>query len=123
MHVISRIGRNGKNVHKRNILNKVFLGIVKHLSYGRKILTHNPLHTIEGTQHMGRVDHRGTAAADENILSVIGHTHHLVGNDLTDGKNKVIILRLCAGILQKIAYRLSCGRGKCQEKTINFFKT
>ena len=39
---------------------------------------------------MGGVDHRRAAAADEDVLAHIGHTHNLVRNDLANRQNQVI---------------------------------
>ena len=38
-------------------------------------------------------------------------------------KNRIVIRRLSARISEKVSYGFLGGRGKCQEKTINFFKT
>src|SRR5690554_778044 len=49
-----------------------------------------PFHSISSTKEMGLIDHVRTTAAHKHILTVIGHSHHFMGKDLTNGDDQVI---------------------------------
>ena len=88
--VVCHVCGNGQHKQERNTRKEVFLRVVKHLANRGEILAHNALHAVESTQHMGAVNHAVSAATDENILGIVGHAHHLVGNNLADRNNQVV---------------------------------
>jgi len=96
------------------------------------------------TQHTRAASASGSACVDILFFTVKNHQSAIIMNSrniniflclqqfikkLTSHisevtrQNKVIFLRLCACVCQKIRNGSCRGRGKCQEKTIKFFKT
>ena len=68
----------------------MLLGIVEDFPCGGVRNTQGLLHTANGAEHVGFVDHLASAHTYEDVLAVIGHAHNLVGNHLSDGENQVI---------------------------------
>ena len=85
-----RRGGDGERIAKRQALQEMLLRVIEHLADGRKIASENPLQAVKRAEHVAGVDHRAPAAADEEILAVIGHADDLVRHDLADGNNQII---------------------------------
>ena len=77
--------RDGLQVdHRNNPVHKMLLSIVIQLSCRTVSHAQSLFHTADRTQHVRFVDHFTSAGSDEYVLGVVGHTHHLVRNDLSD---------------------------------------
>ena len=51
---------------------------------------HHALHSVGGTGEMAFIDRLLAACAHEEVLQVVGHADHLVGNHLADGNQERI---------------------------------
>ena len=67
----------------------MLIGIVEDLPDRREVASHHPLHAVDGTDDVALVDHVRSAGSDEEVLGLVGHADDLVGDDLSDRKDKV----------------------------------
>ena len=71
------------------LIQEIFLDIVKDPSHRRIFPSHDLLDSADGADHMGLVAHVPAADSHQQVFRVICHSHHLMGNHLTDGYDPV----------------------------------
>ena len=76
----------------RALRDVVVEGVVEELADRRVVAAHRLLHSADGADHVRLVDHVGPAAPDEEVLRVVGHADHLVGDDLPGRDDEVVLL-------------------------------
>ena len=75
--------------HGQFAVNEVLLGIVVQHAGGAVPHAQSLLHAADGGEHVALVDHSAAAQAHEQVLGVVGHAHHLVGDHLAHGEDQV----------------------------------
>ena len=90
MNISLRSRRHSQHEQNRSVFQKMLHSVIQHLPHRRMILSHEPLHSINGPYHMRLIDHLASAHAHEQILRMIRHADHLVGYDLAHGNDQVI---------------------------------
>ena len=84
--------RDGEAEEDRTLaVDKVLHRIVEQAADGRVVASHRLLHAAHGADHVARVDHAGAARAHEEVLRVVGHADHLVGDDLSGGDHEIVL--------------------------------
>jgi len=76
-------------IYDRQVIRKVFRGIVEDFPYGGIGPSHHLFHSVGRPYEMAFVDSFGTSGADKDIFVVIGHSHYLMGNDLSEREDQV----------------------------------
>ncbi len=66
------------------------LGVVQDAAQGRVGPAHHALHAVGRADEVAFVDALHAAAADEDVLVVVGHAHHFVRHDLADREHQVV---------------------------------
>ena len=66
------------------------LGVVQDAAERRVGPAHHPFHAVGRADEVALVDAPRPAAADEEVLVVVGHAHHLVRHDLADREHQVV---------------------------------
>ncbi len=80
---------HGLHINDGQVGGEVVRGIVKDFPDRRVGTSHHPFHTVGGADEMAFVDPFGTPCAHEDILVVVGHSHHFMGDHLSDREDQV----------------------------------
>ena len=97
--------------HGQLAVDEVLLSVVVQHAGGAIPHTQGLLHAADGGEHVALVDHAAAAQAHEQVLGVVGHAHHLVGDHLAHGQDQVkaavhqqvVDLHLNVGDIQALA--------------------
>ncbi len=82
---------DGQDVYNRQVLDEMARGIVQDSTPRIVGPPHDAFHAVDGPEEMAAVDTVRPAGADKNVLVVVGHSNHFMGNNLPDRKDQIEI--------------------------------
>ncbi len=78
-----------EDINYREVAQEMGSGILQCIAHRAAGMPHKALHPIAGSQKVALANKVGAAHSHENILCVVGHTHHLVRHDLAYGEYQI----------------------------------
>ena len=79
MDIITGRRADGEHEQHRAFLEEPLHGVVEDPPHGGMVFAHHPFHAVHRADHVRFVDHIRAAHAHEQVLGVVGHADHLVG--------------------------------------------
>jgi len=83
---------DGEHIDQRHVLEEGVHAVVEEAAHRGIRVAHDGLQAGDSAEKVGLVDDVGTAHADHDVLGVVGHAHHFVGDHLPDGEYQIVIL-------------------------------
>src|SRR5712692_158344 len=78
-----------QDIHNGQVLNEMTRSIVQDSPNRIVRPPHDSFHAVYSAEEMAPVDTVGSAGANKNILVIIRHSDHFMGNNLSDGEHQI----------------------------------